>query len=334
MNPGRLAVWLTTAMVAFGMAFVSPGAAQTAEDAVPVFHEMNPGSLLVFPLFDVRAGWATQLRITNTSSTSSVAVQLNFVCPPAAPQDNFCDALDRHISITPHGTYIADVATFNPPCAEGYVVAFAEDGAHKAVAFDHLIGSYHIAVGGSVEAAPAIAIQSAKADGEDLGSDDALQFGGVIEDNPDYKSLPSRVFTDFQAIVTDDAGAPIIGSELILLTLDAAAGEFNPVTSVDIDFWNADEMPFSTSWHFVCWTRVPLDKIDFNFSKAGLITDYGSLTVKATPTCPIAGACPPLHTFDPTILGAINEFNIPLGSRTKRNLFHDKVPKSTVFFPR
>ena len=332
MHPGRLVVWLTMAMVVLSMGVVSPSMAQTAGDDVPVFHEMNPGSLLVFPLFDVREGWATQLRITNTSDTSSVAVQLNFVCP-GTREDNFCDGLDRHIAITPHGTFVGDVASFNPPCAEGYVVAFAENGAHEAVAFDYLIGSYHIAFAGTVEAAPAIAIQSAKAEGENLG-DDGLRFGGVTEDDADYKALPSRVFTDFLAIVPGEAGTPVIGSDLILLTLDAAVGEFNPVTNVDIDFWNANEMPFSTSWHFVCWTRVSLDKIDFNFLAANLGTPHGSLTVEGMPSCPLAGACPPLFTFDPTILGAINEFGAVLGSRTKRNLFHDKVPKSTTFYPR
>jgi hypothetical protein len=49
-------------------------------------------------------------------------------------------------------------------------------------------------------------------------------------------------------------------------------------------------------------------------------------------SCPIAGGCPPLAEFEPAILGAINEYRP--GSSTKRNLFHDRETRSTVFAPR
>ncbi len=326
MNQGRLIIWATTAMVVLSLTFVSLSAARTGED-IPVFHEMNPGSFLVFPLFDVRPGYATQIRITNTSSSTSARVQLNFVCP-GTRDDNYCDALDRHIAITPYGTYVANVADFNPPCQEGYIVAFVENGNYEAIAFDHLIGSYHIAHEGSREAASAISIQSVKEEGENLGADDELQFGATSGPDPDYKSLPTHLFTDFQAVHN---GA---GSELILLTLDTIAGGYNPITSFDIRFWNEREVPFSTSWEFVCWTRVPLERIDYNFFADNLGTNYGAIALWPEPKCPIAGGCPPLIPFDPTILGAIDEFGSSARARTKRNLFHDKVPKSTVFYPR
>ena len=64
MNQGRFVVWATMAMVVLSMAFVSTGAARTGEeDPGPVFHEMNPGSFLVFPLFDVRPDYETQIRM-------------------------------------------------------------------------------------------------------------------------------------------------------------------------------------------------------------------------------------------------------------------------------
>ncbi len=328
MKQGQVLKWATMAMAILSLAFVTPSTARTLEpDPGPVFHEMNPGSFLVFPLFDIRPGYETQVRITNTNQSASVRVQLNFVCP-GTKEDNFCDALDRHIAITPYGTAVLNIAEFNPPCAEGYVVAFAENGNQQAVAFDHLIGSYHISFDGSLEAAPAISIQSLKDEGAVLGADSALQFGTNAGDDPDYKALPTHSFTDFQAVRN---GA---GSELVLLTLDAIAGGHNPVTSVDIRFWNEREVPFSTSWDFVCWTRVPLEKIDFNFFADNLGTDYGAMALWPEPTCPIAGGCPPLELFDPTILGAIDEFGSSARARTKRNLFHDKTPKSTEFFPR
>jgi hypothetical protein len=218
------------------------------------------------------------------------------------------------------------VADFNPPCHEGYVVAFAENQRYEAIAFDHLIGSYHIAFKDNKEAAPAISIQSVKDEGTVLGEDYELQFGTTAGPDPDYKALPTHLYTDFQAVHKEG------GSELILLTLDSIAGGHNPVTSVDINFWNEKEVAFSTSWEFVCWTRVPLEKIDFNFYADNLNTNYGSIKLKAEPKCPLAGGCPPLEPFDPAILGAIDEYTAK--SWTKRNLFHDKTPKSTVFIPR
>ncbi|ETX02917.1 hypothetical protein [Candidatus Entotheonella palauensis] len=323
MNQGRLFGWTLLALVVLSLALVPPGEAREGEDELgPVFHEMNPGSFLVFPLFDIREGYATQIRITNLNRSASARVQFNFICP-GTREDNFCDALDRHESLTPYETFVLNVADYNPPCEEGYVVAFVENGNHEAIAFDHLIGSYHIAFDGSREAAPAIAIQSLQDEGTNLGEDGELDFG-----TGDYKSLPSHLFTDFQAVQN---GA---GSELILLTLDAIAGGHNPIASVDIRFWNEREDPFSTSWQFVCWTRVPLERIDFNFFADNLGSDYGAIALWPEPKCPVAGGCPPLEEFNPTILGAIDEFGSSARARTKRNLFHDKVPKGTVFFPR
>jgi hypothetical protein len=319
MNQGRLAAWATMVMVGLGLAFASPGATQPT-----VFDDMVPGSFLVFPLFDVAAGNSTQLRITNTGP--DVRVQLNFVCP-GSKKHPYCDALDRHKKLTPYETLVVDVADYNPPCNAGYVVAFAENSSREAIAFDHLIGSYHITSKGSLEAAPAISIQSVKGEGDNLGADGELQFGTAAGPDPDYRELPSHLYTDFRAVYPGT-----VGSDLILLTLDSIAGGHNPVTSVDIDFWNEHEDPFSTSWEFVCWTRVPLEQIDLNFLAGPFGYDYGHLKVRAEPKCPIAGGCPPLEPFDPTILGAINEFDS--GTRTKRNLFHDREPKSTVFVPR
>jgi hypothetical protein len=319
MKQGRVFAWATVAAVMLSLAGVSPGAAQST-----VFDDMVPGSFLVFPLFDVGAGNSTQLRITNTGP--DVRVQLNFVCP-GSKKHPYCDALDRHKKLTPYETLVVDVATYHPPCDAGYVVAFAENASLQAIAFDYLIGSYHIVTPGSLEAAPAISIQSVKPENDNLGADGELQFGEGAGPDPDYRALPSHLYTDFRAVTPGASG-----SDLILLTLDSIAGFDNPVTSVDIDFWNEKEDPFSTSWDFVCWTRVPLEAIDPNFFESNLMSPHGSLRVTADPRCPIAAGCPPLEPFDPTILGAINEYD---GSnRTKRNLFHDREPKSTVFVPR
>ena len=332
MHLGRVFKWGLMAIAILSLAFVTTAAARTPEPDL-VIHEMNPGSCLVFPLFDIREGWDTHIRVTNTSKTSPVRVQFNYNCP-GTKEDQFCDALDRHDNLTPYETLVLHVPDHNPPCNEGYVLVCAENANHQAIAFDHLIGSYHIKdLGtGTVEASPAIAIQSTKAEGECTGCDDKLQFGAAAGDDQDYKALPSHLFTDFQAIGELGGDPFALHTELILLTLDTVAGGHNPVTDVDIKFWNEREVPFSTSWQFVCWDRVPLERIDFNFFADNLGTQYGSMAIWPKAKCPIPGACPPLTEFDPTVLGAIDEF-APNG-RTKRNLFHDKVPKSTIYHPR
>lgn len=324
MKAKRVWSWATLAIALVSMAVTTPALASD------VLYDTQPGSFLVFPLFDVYEGHGTRLRITNIHKSSSVQVQLNVVCP-GTKDDNFCDALDIHVELTPYETKVIKVDELNPPCKEGFIVAFAENGNHEAVAWNYLIGSYHIDYSaGGYEASQAIAIQSVKEDGAVLGADGELQFGpGEPDSDQDYAGLGTKLFTDF---LSSHHERGTRGSELVLLTLDTVAGSHNPTTHVGIKFFNEKEVPFSTSWQYVCWTRVMLDDIDFNFRFANLGTTYGSMEITPEASCPIAGGCPPLAEFEPAILGAINEYRP--GSSTKRNLFHDRETRSTVFAPR
>ncbi len=158
MNRGNLFTQVTLAAMLLGATLTLPAMAQD----VPVLQDLKPGSFLVFPKFyyDPQAGVNTQIRISNTSHDFAVRVRLNFVCPGVKRMDDFCDALDIHRSITAHGTVIIDVGNVHPPGPKGFAVAIAEDSSKRPLAFDHLIGSYHISSGGNVEAAQAVAIQS------------------------------------------------------------------------------------------------------------------------------------------------------------------------------
>ncbi len=293
-----------------------------------VFNALQPGSVLVFPEFDQRQKRKTQLLITNTDLGADVRVQLTFICPGNKRRDPFCDALDIHISLTPLGTAVMDVAAQHPPCAEGYVMAIAEDKRGQPISFNALIGGYHISKNRRAEASEAIAIQSIHPAGAVLGTNGALQFGP--EPDPatqDYAALGTNLLTIFRAVRLDN---PKRKTELILLTLDSLAGVQNPSTLVFIDFQNAHEVPFSTSWEYVCWTRVSLSRVDFNFLEANLGSTHGSMTIVPVGNCPVPGGCPPFFLFDPTVLSVINE-NAP-GVWNKRNLHHDNVPKSAIYF--
>jgi len=304
----------------------------TTAAAQDVYRDLQPGSFLVFPAFDITEGFFTQLRITNTEPVTAVQIQLNFVCP-GSKQDLFCDALARHVTLRPSGTAVLDVEDAHPPCNQGYVVAFAENALHQAISFNALIGSYEIAPTHRHHAhptEPAVAIQSVKPFKAVLGTSGALQFGAEpTPDTQDYAALATQLFTDFQAV---GGHRQTSGSELILLTLHTLIGAPNPVSLVVIDFWNENEVAFSASLEFVCWTQVHVDEIDLNFTEGNLGTRYGFMTMMPVPNCPLPGGCPPLIPFEPAMLGAIRE----LGRRSKhpRHLYHDELPRSALYITR
>jgi hypothetical protein len=306
-----------------------------------VFEQNVPGSFLVFPKFDIRGDTATQLRIVNHGD-KEINVKLNYVCPGVKNVNQFCAALDRQVSFTPKQTRVIDVADQNPPCNQGYVVAFAlmEDSYSQAVSYNELTGSYNINSGRRVEAENAVTVQSEKPEGEPLGMNGKLRFGGqhagasMPEANgADYRGMPSVLGTDFRAITPGVEGESADqGSTLTLLTLDTLAGQQNPAALAFIDFWNAAEEPFSSSVEFVCWTEKQLDAIDANFLEENLGTTYGSMKITPSPNCPIPGGCPPLQPFDATMLGAISEYGD--GDVSGRLLSHDDTPKCTSYQPR
>jgi hypothetical protein len=300
-----------------------------------VLADNEPGSFLVFPRFDIRGARVTTLRIENNgpvdlgffSRGQAADVKLNVVCPGVKIFDPFCRAQDQVVWISPRGTAVIDVAGLNPPCNEGYIVAFPR-AQGRPISYNHLTGSYKIERGNRVEAENALHVQSIAPTLSPLdGDNDGLEFGAG-NGAQDYRAMPTVSYTGFRSI--DPANNE--GTNLILLTLDTLAGQQNPPAAVAINFWASDETPFSSSWEFTCWDRVQLDDIDPNFLNANLGTTYGSMELFTLPTCPIPGACPPFNAFDATLLGMVQEFGG--GFSTARTLLHDDVKKSTVYVPR
>lgn len=318
------------ASLAMSGALLSAPTYATADEVVggPLVQENVLGSFLVFTKFDIRGESSTQLRIVNNGygfgSNNELKVKLNFVCPGVKFVNDFCAALDTTIYFTPHQTRIIDVADLNPPCNQGYVVAYALNDYGRPVSYNYLNGSYHILEGRRHEAENAIAIQSTQSKGSVLGDQGKLRFG-----TGDYSAMPSTLYTDFRAVGTGEGAS---GSRLTLLTLDVLAGMQNPAAVVFINFWNAAEVAYSTSHEFICWSEVQLDDIDYNFLEENLGTTYGSMKLWGFPNCPIPGGCPPMIAYDATILGHLTEYGDgTLGGRT---LAHDSTPKYTAYQPR
>jgi hypothetical protein len=79
-----------------------------------------PGSLLIFPEFNIASAAVTQIRISDVQNPAlggTSRIHLNYVCPPAGGPGavggtaNVCAEVDRHKFVTFHGTAIIDVAT-------------------------------------------------------------------------------------------------------------------------------------------------------------------------------------------------------------------------------
>jgi hypothetical protein len=310
-----------------------------------VHRDLEPGSLLIFPLFDATTGHVTEIRVTDTNDgtvgMSSVRLHYNIVCAGAKPITP-CKARNFTKLITYHGTVVIRIPTDTPvpsgcTAQQGFVVVWATGtgaaaapggaaGLNRPVSYNFLIGSAHVTTGTpavTADAQPGIAFQSPAATGTVLGGppdNSALRFG------IDYFAPGDELFADFRA------ATPTIKSELVLLTLDIDAGSENPPTQVAVDFWDDLENPYSTEIEFVCWIRIPLIDIDPFFDAAFLGRPYGSLRLVTEPNCPIPGLCPPVPPTQPAILGMLREhYGDPVVATTSRPLPHDSVPHLTTY---
>lgn len=329
---------LMTNIAVLGIGLQGPATAQVPPG--PLLNDSQPGSVLVFPKFDESENTATQLRITNTHDSAYVGVRLDIICPGVKgfKAESRCETTDVHRRISPHGTEVIDVGPY-AQCDEGFVVAIAEEApltatqpsSGSAISWNYLTGSYHIITSDGAEADQAIAIQSIAPDGTLLDPEgDGLQFGPDGTGSQDYVALGTTLYTDFRAGgVVEDQPEEQLGSELVLLSLDTIVGAQNPPTLVNINFWNENQVQYSASVEYVCWTRVPLEEISELFLADNLGTATGSMRLTPAGNCPIAGTCPPVLPYRPVILGAIDEYGA--GFQTKRNLYHDNVPNSTIY---
>src|SRR5215831_8927494 len=81
-----------------------------------------PGSLLVFPIYDVFGGNQTKIRITCNGVTGAT-IRFTFIEQPEGTSNSslFCPSLDVRYPCTSHQTIVLDVSTElgNPPPTKG-----------------------------------------------------------------------------------------------------------------------------------------------------------------------------------------------------------------------
>jgi len=131
-----------------------------------------PGSLLVFPIFDVFGANETKIRVVCNGVTGTT-LRLTFICQPNTTSNVFCPSFDENVDCTSHQTLVFDVDTelFGAcPTGQGFVVVWAEDlctdtsasfnpsnstcttatggsitlGEFAPISYNQLFGSYHL----------------------------------------------------------------------------------------------------------------------------------------------------------------------------------------------
>jgi hypothetical protein len=166
-----------------------------------------------------------------------------------------------------------------PPCPQGYLIAWVVNANDQPIKFDALIGDAVIRDPdtGAPSAYNATPIQAAPG----LAPGAPIPFpagpGALALTGTAYQAVPGLVEAPVR-FAQAAAGPPpctAVQTDLTLLTLDVDSNAPNLPTFVELDFYNANEVIFSTFTEFICWTEVSLTEIDPNLTVDGTTTRKG-----------------------------------------------------------
>src|SRR5262249_47967278 len=130
----------------------------------------------------------------------------------------------------------------------------------------------------------------------------------------EYVALPGVLSTDFAVpgaaliagpstfspfIPPDSVSGTELQTNIILLNLNVNLADAVPPAAMSVIAWNWFEVGFSSTHRFLCWERIPIDKMDSRLTAAGPFgANYG--TIRFTPS-PLTGAT------SPHLLGVLEE---------------------------
>ena len=206
-----------------------------------------PGSLLLYPEFDNRAGVVTVLTITNTAvNVGDVDVEFVYIGAQGDSVDDpeaFCEEFNRTVTMTDNDTLTLVTNVHNPQHEQGYVYAFARDGVNSPIDHDYLIGNVMTVDG--IEAFE-YSVNPVSYQGIAPGSGD----NGVRDlDDAEYEASPGEL------LVPRFLGqGGIYNSELILIGMVGSKFDI----TVDFLIYNDNEEEFSSEHTFYCWQRINL----------------------------------------------------------------------------
>ena len=212
----------------------------------------NPGSLLLYPEFDNRAGVVTVVTITNTDPVGDdVDVEFVYIGRYDHQGDVACEEFNRTVTLTANDTLTLITNFHNPQHEQGYVYAFAREGVNAPIAHNWLIGNVM-----TVDGLDAFeySVNPVVYEGLNPGLDNngLRKLNGI-----QYEVSPGMI------LVPRFLGQGMAyNSELILIGLTGGA-QFD--TTVDFLIYNDNEEEFSAEHTFYCWDRVNLMDISMIF---------------------------------------------------------------------
>jgi hypothetical protein len=230
---------------------------------------LQPGSVLVFPLFDSQPASATVISVTNTNTSNLVCdnffragdVRLHYVYVSEE-----CQEFDVFEDLTPGDTLSVLASEHNPEGERGYLFVVALDPEQVShIDFDFLIGSAYVAnsnldIMWSYTPYPfeGLGLDASAVD-VDLGCATRRFIRGTSYTGPinfdgiDYEEFPDILYID--SFFQENDG--VFDNQLTLMS----CGGSNRVNVVDFLFYNNDEDAFSRTFNFICWTSVELSEI-------------------------------------------------------------------------
>lgn len=209
----------------------------------------SPGSLLLFPEFDNRAGIATVITVTNTA-TMEDDVDVEFVyIGKFGPQgtDIGCQEFNRTERLTPNDTFTLLTIAHNPEQEQGFVYAFARESVGVPRVHNFLVGNV-LTVSGLEAFEYSVNACAFQGFAGDVNGNGLRDLNGIEYSRAAEEILIPRFFGQ-NGIYT---------SELVLLGL-AGGAAFD--TKVDFLIYNDNEEVFSSEFEFRCWARVPLTAV-------------------------------------------------------------------------
>ena len=209
----------------------------------------EPGSLLVFPMFDNTRGGYTVITVTNTNSdlqSGAVTVEYRYI-------DGYsCNEFNRTRNLTPNDTLSVLAKNDNPNQQKGYVYVYAKSSTTgKPIKFDHLIGQVMF-INANFDDDTFVLNPFVYKAGEALaeGDNTDLENGGVGDGIRDlngleYQTSPDEILIPhFFGQDDDDDG------RLVLINLTGGK-QFEAI--VDFLVYNDNEEVFSAQYKFDCW---------------------------------------------------------------------------------
>ena len=235
--------------------------------------ELVPGSILLFPTVDSRAGAArgTMISVTNTSASRIVSptnnfrngdIQLHYYY--LACEDGFTHVFNRKEFLTPNDTLTVFAGSHNPETERGYLLVVAEDPETEvAVKFNYLIGDEVVVdlQQNQLWGIPAISFRarasSGATDNNGRVKTDHATSGGNGNGSVDFDGVEYDFYPD-QLMISSFFEQTLLHETRLVLVSPLGAYY---LVQVNFLFYDNEEDVYSRNYRFSCWTEEVLSDI-------------------------------------------------------------------------